>query len=98
MREKCLKRILTHLGYTKCNEINISHLHIQKHISYKKIDAKSTNIMCTGSHKSFPMHCILRGGKFLKRILTYLYSTKYNEINVCHLDVQNHTSYKIWYK
>ena len=34
------------------------------------------------------------GGNFLKRILTHLYSTKYNEINICHIDVQNHTSYK----
>ena len=42
-------------------------------------------------------HCILRR-KILRRILTYLYSIKYNEINVCHLDVQNHISYKKWYK
>ena len=34
------------------------------------------------------------GRKFLKRILTYLCSTKYNEINVCHFAEQNHTSYK----
>ena len=45
-----------------------------------KNDIKSTNIKCTGSHKSFPMHCIIRG-KFLKQNLIYLYYTKYNEIN-----------------
>ena len=53
-----------------------------------KNDVKRTNIMCTGSHKSFPTHSILRG-KFLKRILTYLYSIKDNEINICHLDVKD---------
>ena len=30
-------------------------------------------------------------GKFLKWILTYLCSTKYNEINICHLDVKKTT-------
>ena len=28
------------------------------------------------------------GREFLKRILTHLYCTKYNEINVCHLNIQ----------
>ena len=28
------------------------------------------------------------GGNFLKRILTYLYCIKYNEINMYHSDVQ----------
>ena len=32
----CLKRILTHLGCTKYNEINISHLHIKKHVFHEK--------------------------------------------------------------
>ena len=32
------------------------------------------------------------GGNFLKCILTYLCCTKYNEIIMCHLDVQNHVS------
>ena len=30
------KSILTHLGFTKYNAINIGHLYIQKHISDKK--------------------------------------------------------------
>ena len=50
-----------------------------------KNDIKSTNIMCTGSHKTFPIHFILRG-EILKRTLTY--SIKCNEIHVCHLYVQ----------
>ena len=47
-----------------------------------KNDVKSTNIICTGSHKFF-RSIASYGGKILKRILTYLYSTKYNEINMC---------------
>ena len=39
----------------------------------------------TETHKSFPIHYGL-WGKILKRILTHLYSNKYNEINICHLD------------
>ena len=31
-----LKRILTYLDYTKCNEINICHSDMQKHVSYEK--------------------------------------------------------------
>ena len=41
---------------TKYNEINICYLHIQK--QFIKNDIKSKNITCTGSHKSFPIHCI----------------------------------------
>ena len=57
---------------------------------------KSANIMSTGLHKSFPVHCMLRG-KFLKLILTYLYYTNNKEINTCHLVVQNHIFCKKWY-
>ena len=35
------------------------------------------------------------GRKFLKQILTYLYCTKYNEIDVWHLDVHKHVSYTV---
>ena len=34
------------------------------------------------------------GEKCLKCILTYLDSTKYNEINIGHSHIQNHLSYK----
>ena len=34
------------------------------------------------------------GEKFLKLFLTYLSCMKYNEINMCHLDIQNNVSYK----
>ena len=33
LESKCLKRILTDLNCTKCNEINITHSNIQKNIS-----------------------------------------------------------------
>ena len=56
---------------------------------------KSTNILCIGSHKSFPIQASYRG-KFLKLILTYLYSIKYNETNIYYLGVQKHISYKNW--
>ena len=32
--------------------------------------------------------------KFLKRILTYLYCTNQNKINIYHSDVQKHVSYE----
>ena len=35
-RGKFLKRVLTYLCCTKCNEINICHLYIHKHVSHKK--------------------------------------------------------------
>ena len=65
-----------------------------------KYDIKSTNVMCAGSHKKFPIHWMHASckEKFLKRILSYLHSTQYNEIIICHIDVQSHTSYKTWYK
>ena len=43
------------------------------------------NILYIVSHKSFPIHYNLwEVGKFLKSIVTHLYSTKYIEINICH--------------
>ena len=63
-----------------------------------KNDLKSTNSMCTDPHKIFPCIASYRGGGFLKRILTYLYFTKDNEISIRHLDVQYYTSCKKWYK
>ena len=33
-------------------------------------------------------------GNFLKRRLTYSYSCKCNEINICHSDIQKHDIYK----
>ena len=38
------------------------------------------------------------GGKCLKRILKYLYFTKYNKINTCHSDIPKHVSYKKCYE
>ena len=59
---------------------------------------KSINALCTGSHKSFSMHYSLQGKIFLKCILSNVYCTKYNETNICHLDVQKHGSYEERYK
>ena len=51
----------------------------------------------TEAHKIF-RDSTAYGGKFLKRILTYFYCTKNNEIDICHWDIQNHVSYKKLYK
>ena len=51
----------------------------------KKKCINSINILHTGSHTY--------EGKHLKRILTYLYCTKCNEISICHSDFQKHVSY-----
>ena len=58
----------------------------------KEITMNCINVLYTGSHKFF-RYITTYEGKFLKHILTYLYSTKYNEIHICHLDVQTHFSY-----
>ena len=96
MGEKDLKRNLTCLYRAKYNEISIGHSHVEKYVSYKK-GIKNTNIMSPGSHISF--RCIASyGGKFLKDILTHLYSSRCKEINICHLDVQNYIFCKKWHK
>ena len=38
------------------------------------------------------------GGKCLKRILTYLCSTNYNEISMYHLYIHQNVFYKKWHK
>ena len=77
--EKCFKRIF--------------HSYAQKHVSYKKNGINTLKILYTDLHKSFPIYYCLLGG-FFKRILTYLYCTKCNEINVCHPYVQKYVSYE----
>ena len=57
-------------------------------------DMHTTNGMSTKTHKSFPIHYGLWEGEFLKRILTYLYCTKYYDINRCTLNIQKHVFYK----
>ena len=91
IRKNCLKRVLTCLDCTKYNEIKIGQSHVQKYVSNKKWYKKCK--YCKSWNKSFKLHSTYRE-EFLKSILTYLYSTKYNEINICHLDVQNDTSKK----
>ena len=45
----------------------------------------------TGSHKNFPILC----GKFLKRILTYLFCINSNEINIRHLYMHKNVFHNI---
>ena len=47
----------------------------------------------TEMHKSFPIHWPMEE-KHLKHILTYICWAKYNEINKCYLNIQNHVFYK----
>ena len=49
---------------------------------------KSTNTLCTGSHKIFRYIMTFEGGGFLKAIVMYLYCFKYREIKIFHSDVQ----------
>ena len=57
-----------------------------------------TNVMSVlhaGSHNKFRSY----GGKGLKRNLTGLHCTRYNEIYAFHLYIQNHITYKTkWHK
>ena len=83
--EKCLTWILRYLDYTKYNKINTGVSHVIKQISYKN-DAKENFFKCIGYPK-FSQNIASYEGKLLEHILRYLHSTKYNEINMCHLDV-----------
>ena len=51
---KCLKLIITNLYCTKYNKINICHLCIYENVFHKK-GMKTTSILQTESHKSFPI-------------------------------------------
>ena len=51
------------------------------------------SINTSGSYKRFVTHYSLRGKKSLKRILTFLYCNKYNEVNIFHSDIQKRVSY-----
>ena len=55
---------------------------------------KTTSILHTESHKSFPILC----GNFSKRILSYLCYVNYNEINIHHSDIEKHVSHEKWLK
>ena len=52
----------------------------------------TTNGLSTETHKRFSDTLQAIGGKCLKRILKYLYWTKYNEIKICHSDIQKDIS------
>ena len=45
-----------------------------------------TNGLSKERHKNFPIHYGLWEDGFLKNNLTYLYCTRYNEINMCNSD------------
>ena len=62
-KRKIFKAYFNTFTLSKCNEIHICYSDIQKHVSYKN-DINSTNILCTGLHKSFPIHYCLRGEFF----------------------------------
>ena len=57
---------------------------IQKHVYLKKWYKYYKYFVCKLAQK-FSDHM---EGKGIKHILIYLYCTKYNEINVCHSDIQ----------
>ena len=59
---------------------------------------KGINGSHTEAQKSFPIHYDIRWGEFSTRIYPYLCFTKRIEIHICHSDVQNHVSYKNFYK
>ena len=54
---------------------------VSKNMIPIKNSKNATSILYTDSYRSFST----LWGKCLKHIITYLYSTKYNEINICNL-------------
>ena len=77
MRRNFLKRILTYC--TKCNETNVCHLVIQKHVTYEKW-FKYYMFFVYKFTQRLPNTLRPMGG-ILKHILANIYCTKYNEIN-----------------
>ena len=69
-------------------------IQICKSMYPRKNGINSINIFNTDSHKSFSIcyGLLLFTAYILKRILTYLYCTNYNEINKCHSYTQKHVS------
>ena len=51
-------------------------------------------IFCTQAYTKVFQYNMAYGGNYLKSILTYLLSNKFNEINVYHWNTQRHTPYK----
>ena len=88
--------IITYFCCNKYNIINICHWDLQKHVIVKN-GLYSINISYIGSHKSSPIQYGLRE-EFIKCIVINLPHTKYNGINVFHLDVQKNVSYTGWHK
>ena len=80
----CLKHILKYLYCTKYKKKLTYALKIHQNVFPIKNDTKSTQILSTSSQKVF-LYISSYGGKFLKHILTYLYCTKCNEINMSFL-------------
>ena len=81
MGGKYVKRILTFLNCPKYDEINMGHLSIQKHVSYKKMIQK-VQTLCIQVHTKVFRCITVYVRKFSKRILMYLFRNKYNEINI----------------
>ena len=69
-------------------------IQIHKSTLLIKNSTNAISILYTGSHKSFEILC----GKFLKRILSYLYCINSKQINMCDSDTQKHVSHEKWLK
>ena len=54
-------------------------------------------MVCLQRHAIFSDLLWPMGGKFLKHMLTYLCCSNYNEINMCHSDIEKYVSYKKQY-
>ena len=92
-RSKSGKLTGLYLYCSEYDEINKCHPYIQKHVFYlkRRYEKYKYFVYRLPQKFSYALHPI--GGEFIKRILTYLYSTKYNEIYTGHLGLQNHISY-----
>ena len=64
--------------------------HMSKNMLPIKNRINATNILYTGSYKSFP----ILWEKCLKLIISHLYCTKYNEISICHLYIHENVFHK----
>ena len=76
----------------------ISTIHIWHSMDRRENDIYGTHGSSQRHTKVFDALWPMKIRPHLKRLLTCLYSIKYNKTNACHSNTQKHASYKKWYK
>ena len=83
------------------NFVNILEISLNSYMLFiPDIECAALKMICMGlriylhRHTKAFRYILAYGWKILKHILTHLYCTKYNEIDMRHSGIQNHVSYE----